>query len=428
MANARELVLKGLYQIEEKGAYSNKALRDILDNSGLAPADRAFATELLMGVVRNKLKLDHMIAQFSKVRLKKLSPWVHQILRMGVYQMVCREHIPDSAACNEAVKLAGRYAHGAARGYINGVLRSIAREKEKIAYPEDPIARMSVMYSCPMWLTERLAEQYGQTGCRRILEDSHRQHPPTLRVNRLKTTGAELVQTLLEEGIKTRQDREDPWCLYVDGPLHIQSSPAYQKGLYTVQNTSSMAAVRTLAPLPGEIVMDVCAAPGGKTTQMAECMEDQGRILAFDIHPHKIGLIQAAADRLGLTCVEAAKQDAALFQPELEKGADRVLADVPCSGIGVIHKKPDIKWKRQAEDIPALCQLQKKILDTVCRYVKDGGTLVYSTCTILREENQDQAAWFAETHPDFHMESERQILTCETGGSGFYIAKFVRTK
>lgn len=301
-------------------------------------------------------------------------------------------------------------------------------KKRRLPIRRIPIARMSVMYSCPMWLTERLAEQYGQTSCRRILEDSHRQYPPTLRVNRLKTTGAELVQTLLEEGIKTRQDREDPWCLYVDGPLHIQSSPAYQKGLYTVQNTSSMEAVRTLAPLPGETVMDVCAAPGGKTTQMAECMEDRGRILAFDIHPHKIGLIQAAADRLGLTCVEAAEQDAALFQPELEKGADRVLADVPCSGIGVIHKKPGYQMETSGGGYSRPVSAAKKILDTVCRYVKDGGTLVYSTCTILREENQDQAAWFAETHPDFHMESERQILTCETGGSGFYIAKFVRTK
>ena len=428
MANARELVLKGLYQIEEKGAYSNHALRCVLEDAELRPEDKSFAAELLMGVVRNKLKLDYIIMQFSKVKLKKLSPWVHEILWMGVYQIVCMEHIPDSAACNEAVKLAGRYAHGAARGFVNGVLRSISREKANILYPKESIEQMSVVYSCPQWLTQKLAEQYGVEGCERILADSHKQHAPTIRMNPLRSDSGELVEILRAEGISLHPNPEDPECFYVDGALNVYGSPAYKNGLYTVQNTSSMAAVKVLNPQPGETVLDVCAAPGGKTTQIAEQMKDQGKILAWDIHPHKIALIQAAAERLGLSCIRAEQHDAAVPVPDLEGKADRVLADVPCSGIGVIHKKPDIKWKRKEEDIPALCRIQREILKTVCGYVKAGGTLVYSTCTILAEENQEQAQWFQRTYPDFELVSQQQLLTCETGGSGFYIAEFLRKR
>ncbi len=428
MVNVRELVLKALYRIAIDEAYSNQALKEILSHKEMDAKNRGFATELLVGVVRNQMKLDYIIAKFSKIKLKKLSPWVHQILRMGVYQIVCMDKVPESAACNESVKLARRYAHGAAQGYINGVLRNVAREKENFEYPVDPMERMSVVYSCPLWLTEKLVSQYGIDGCEKILKASHQKYPVSIRVNRLKTTPGELQEELNQEGILTEMDPDMPWRLWVTGALDIQKSKAYQNGKYTIQNMSSMAAVEALSPKPGDTVMDLCAAPGGKTTFAAEMMENKGKILAMDIHLHKTELIEKSAKRLGISIIETKAGDASVFMPEWEVRADRVLVDAPCSGIGVIHKKPDIKWRRKEEDILALCEIQKGILETASKYVKVNGVLVYSTCTILEEENQRQSAAFLERHPEFFMEREQLIFTHETGGSGFYIAKFIRKR
>ncbi len=428
MANTRELVLKALYRMATEDAYSNQVLKEVLSHKDLDGKDKGFATELLTGVVRNQLKLDYIIGKFSKIKLKKLSPWVHQILRMGVYQLVCMDKVPESAACNESVKLARRYAHGAAQGYVNGVLRSVAREKENIPYPKEPIEWLSVLYSCPLWLTEKLAKQYGKETCEEILKASHQKHPVTLRVNLLKTTPEEVQKELTEEGIQVSCQGEKAPVLLVEGAIDVANSKAYRDGKYTVQNISSMAAVETLSPKPGDRVLDLCAAPGGKTTFMAEKMENTGEILALDIHPHKTELIEKNGKRLGITIIETKARDASLFMEEWEEKADRVLVDAPCSGIGVIHKKPDIKWHRQPEDITALCKIQADILDTAAKYVKVDGVMVYSTCTILEEENQKQVAIFLEKHPDFSLEREDTLFTHQTGGNGFYIAKLIRKR
>lgn len=428
MVNTRELVLKALYRMATEDAYSNQVLKEVLSHKDLDGKDKGFVTELLTGVVRNQLKLDYIIGKFSKIKLKKLSPWVHQILRMGVYQLVCMDKVPESAACNESVKLARRYAHGAAQGYVNGLLRSVAREKETIEYPKEPIERMSVLYSCPLWLTEKLTDQYGIETCEEILKASHQKHPVTLRVNLLKTTPEELQQELEQEGVVTQIDKESPRRLLVTGAIDVAKSKAYRDGKYTVQNISSMTAVEVLSPKPGEAVLDLCAAPGGKTTFMAEMMENRGEILALDIHPHKTELIEKNAKRLGITIIDTKARDASLFMPEWEEKADKVLVDAPCSGIGVIHKKPDIKWHREPEDIAALCNIQESILETAAKYLKAEGVLVYSTCTILEEENQKQVAKFLEKHPEFSLEREEVLLTHQTGGSGFYIAKCIRKR
>lgn len=425
MANARELVLKGLCRIEEKGEYSNIALAYVLERDDLSPVDRAFVTELMMGVVRNRLKLDYIVQKFSKIKLKKLSPKVHQMLRMGIYQMVCMDNIPDSAACNETVKLANKYAHGGAKGYVNGLLRSVSREKENIEYPTDDLNRLSIYYSCPLWLTEKLICQYGADECEKILADSHIKHPPAIRVNRTKITENELIKVLDDEGIKVKEtDIEN--CLLVDGAINVKKSKAYLDGLYTLQGISSMMAVDVLAPEANEFVMDMCAAPGGKTTQIAEIMGDKGKVLAFDIHPHKIDLINSAAKRLGLSSVEAKLGNSAVFMEEYDRKADRVLVDAPCSGIGIIHKKPDIKWQREEKDIEQLVKIQRDILENSSKYVKSGGVLVYSTCTILKEENQEQVQKFLENNTDFELKEEQQIQTYQKGGNGFYIAKMIR--
>ncbi len=426
MASARELVLKGLHRIETEDAYTNQVLKEIMSGDGLAPVDRGFATELLTGVVRQRLRLDYVIERFSKVKLKKLSPWVHQILQMGIYQILFLERVPDSAACNESVKLANRYANGGARGFVNGLLRTVVREKENISYPEKNPERFSVVYSCPMWLTKRLLEQYGEETTEKILVAGLEKHPVSLRVNGLRTTAETLQERLKDEGITICLDDKNPNRLFVEGALDVNRSQAYREGLYTVQNSSSMTAVEMLNPQEGEVILDLCSAPGGKTTYMAECMKNQGEIHAFDLYPHKIDLIQKSAERLGISIISAQVQDASELMESWIGKADRVLADVPCSGIGVIHKKPDIKWHRTAEDIEELSKIQEKILENAARYVKPNGTLVYSTCTILKEENQEQIRKFLEKNQEFVLEEERTLLTHETGGSGFYIARLSR--
>lgn len=425
MANVRELVLKGLYRIEKEGAYLNQALLDILSED-LDARDKGFASELMGGVVRNRLKLDYIIEKFSKIKLKKLSPWVHQILRMGIYQIINMERVPDSAACNESVKLARRYAHGAAQGYINGLLRAVAREKKNIEYPKRTLERLSVLYSYPLWLTEKLISQYGEETCEEILLSSHKKQPVSIRVNSLKTNQEKLLTRLKEEGLDARADAENSKRIYIDGAVNVYSSKAYLDGEYTLQNSSSMTAVELLSPKEGEIILDLCAAPGGKTTYMAECMGNKGKIIAMDIHPHKMELIENSAKRLGITIIETICGDAGEPKEEWINSADRVLADVPCSGIGVIHKKPDIKWHRYEEDIQEMCKVQKKILNAASKYVKTGGTLIYSTCTILKEENQMQIEEFLRENTNFKLDEEQVLLTHITGGSGFYIAKLVK--
>ena len=426
MASAREAVLKGLYRIDTEEAYTNQVLKEILDSAAVLPVDRGFVTELLTGVVRNRLRLDYVIEQFSKIKLKKLSPWVHQVLRMGIYQILFMDRVPDSAACNESVKLARRYSHGGAQGYVNGLLRSVAREKGKISLPEDKTERMSVEYSCPQWLTEKLVCQYGADTCEKILKASQEKFPVSLRVNRLRATAEELQKRLETEGITALPDPNHPYRLLVEGALNVAESQAYRDGLYSIQNSSSMAAIEMLSPKPGDTILDLCAAPGGKTAYAAELMENRGKVVAFDIHPHKTKLIAKSAKRLGISIVEVSVQDATEFLPVWEQKADKILADVPCSGIGVIHKKPDIKWHRTLEDVAELCKIQKKILRNAARYVKPAGVLVYSTCTILREENQEQIGAFLQENSDFVLEKEQTLFTHETGGSGFYIAKLIR--
>lgn len=418
--NPREAAMIALYKIEKEGAYSTKAIVDAAKDADAR--DRAFVNELVMGVLRNKLRIDYIIQSYSKIRLKKLSPRVWQILRCGVYQLVWMDKVPTSAACNEAVKLASKYAHNAAKGYVNGVLRSISRSLDALPEPsaKNRAEYLSVMYSCPQWLVDKLSSQFGDETCEKILKDSLLPHSPMIRVNKTKTTAEKLMEILAEEGICAQKGEEED-CLIITGAIDINSSKAYKDGYYTLQNINSMRAVLALAPKSGETVIDVCSAPGGKTTHIAEIIEDKGKVIAFDIHPHKIKLIESAAKRLCLTCIDAMVNNSEMPVDKFIGTADRVLADVPCSGIGVIHKKPDIKWNRQAEDINKLCETQKNILCSASQYLKSGGTLVYSTCTILKEENSDVIDEFLKTHNDFEKQSEKLYLAHETGGSGFYI-------
>lgn len=424
---AREIALRALYDIEKNDTYINAALKTALASEELSGADRGFVTELLYGVVTNKTAIDFIISKYSKVKLKKMTPWVLNILRMGIFQIYYMDKIPHSAACNESVKLAKKYSHKAASGFVNGVLRSFSKDAETFQFPDfqNVAETLSLEYSYPVWLTQKVIEEYGYDKCTKLFEENRKAHGTFLRVNTLKTTADELIEILKDEDIICEK-AEIENCLVVKGRINVEKSTAYKNGLYSLQNISSQKTIRTLAPKAGNLVIDMCAAPGGKSCGMAELMKNQGKIISFDIFEHKIELIEKAAERLGITTVDARLQDARIGCEEFRESADCVLADVPCSGFGVLHKKPDIKWKRTEADIDEIISIQKDILETASSYVKSGGVLVYSTCTILPEENRLRIEEFLREHSEFKKVSEEQILTTEIGESGFYICKMVK--
>lgn len=421
--NARDAAYTALLKFDRDGAFINHALNEIFNKSKLSDTERGFATELVYGCLKGRNRLDYIISQFSKVKLKKMSNQVRIILELGTYQIMFMNRVPDSAACDESVKLASAYAYRS-RGFVNGVLRGICRGKKNIKYPapENRAEYLSVMLSFPLWIVNRLTEDYGADKCEMILNAANRAYSPYIRKNPLREP-LDFVSTLKADGIETEKDGEIEGCYRVTGSLDISSSNTYKNGLFTLQNRSSQLAALTLEPRPGQLVIDMCAAPGGKTTHMAELMKNKGEIRAFDIHNHKIALINAAAKRLGIDIIKGEKRDASVPVTELEGKADKVLLDAPCSGLGVIHTKPDIRWSRKEEDIAELVDIQSKLLDTAASYLKTGGLMVYSTCTILKDENERQIERFLERHSEFKLVSEKILLTHETGGSGFYIAK-----
>lgn len=424
--NSREIIIKAIYEIEENGGYFNHVLTDALSKA--EPCDKGFVTEVIYGIIGNKLSLDHIIMQFSSVKLKKMTPWVKNILRLGIYQMYYMDKIPHSAACNESVKLSKKYAHAAAGRFINGVLRNVSRNIDNISFPQKdtPAEYLSIRYSFPIWLTEKLLVQYGFDKTESFMAESNSSHAVNIRVNRLKTTPESLIETLKNERIEAEISPLFEDCLTVKGKINIEKSASYRKGLYSLQNLSSYKAVKTLAPLKGDFIMDICAAPGGKSCASAEIMENEGKILSFDIHPHKLQLIDNSAKRLGIHIIESTAHDGCIELNQYIGKADKVILDAPCSGIGVIHKKPDIKWTRQESDVYELAKIQKKLLDTACKYVKSGGILLYCTCTVLKEENDDIVSGFLLNHNDFSVISSEQILTGKYGESGFYICKMKR--
>lgn len=424
--NTREIILKTLYDVEINGAYFNRALSAAI--AKCSEIDRRFLTELVYGVTKNKLMLDYIISRFASVKIKKMSPWVHLILQMGTFQMYYMDKIPPSAACNESVKLAKKYAHSASVRFVNGVLRSIAKNIDNIPLPDktDTITYLSTLYSYPLWMSEKLVKEYGAENAEHIMRESNRSHPVTLRVNTLKTTREQLLALLKSEGAHAKPCELFENFITVCGKLNITALKSYKDGLFSLQNLSSYRAAAALSPKSGSYVMDICAAPGGKSCAMAELMNNKGEILSFDIHAHKTKLIDASALRLGINIIKSSQHDGTQFMREYEEKADYVMLDAPCSGLGVIHKKPDIKWTRSENDITELAKLQSALLDTASKYLKIGGVLLYSTCTLLKEENENITNSFLRLNKGFEKLSEITIFPSENGESGFYICKLKR--
>jgi len=326
------------------------------------------------------------------------------------------DKIPDSAAVNESVRMAKRYGHSASAGYVNGLLRAVLREREKLVFPEETIARLSVQYSYPEWLVERWISQFGKDFCEALLDAGNREPELCLRVNTLKTDRESLMK-------KIESARASGLCadaILCDG-FDLAHSDVFREGLVTAQDIGAMLASCVLKPEPGEVVYDMCAAPGGKTTHIAQLMQNRGSIRAFDIHAHKIELIRQNASRLGIDMITAEEKDASLYDAALSQTADKILADVPCSGLGIIRRKPDIKWnKTQADDLSAI---QMQILENAADYLKPGGELVYSTCTVEPAENELLIEAFLKKHPEFSAVDFTEILPeklqKETAASGY---------
>lgn len=436
MADPRLTVVKMLMKMESSEAYSNLLLDHAFNEAELSDRDKAFAAALFYGVLERRLTLDHVIRTNSKIAFEKLDKAAVQILRTGLYQMLYMPSVPESAAVNESVKMCKKLKCFSAQGFVNGMLRSFIRSGKKISYLGiSPEKRLSVEYSCPEWLTEKFISEYGMDFAVRALKASVGKPPVYARVNVLRTTTDKVIAELAKQRIKAAPYPGLVNCIRLEKAGDIEKCAPFRQGLFHVQDISSQLCCLTLRPVVNETVLDVCAAPGGKSFTLAELMGNNGKLYSMDLHDMRVGLIEDGAARLGIKIITAMQNDASKFNGALPQ-ADRVLCDVPCSGFGVIRRKPEIKYK-PPEEFAGLPEIQYQILETSARYVKSGGTLVYSTCTLSRAENDDVADRFAASHPEFMPivqpvplsapgDYKRTYCPDENGGDGFFTASFRR--
>ncbi|MDD4767759.1 MAG: 16S rRNA (cytosine(967)-C(5))-methyltransferase RsmB [Desulfotomaculaceae bacterium] len=411
--SAREIALQVLKAVEGEGSYAGLALNRILEKYRPGKLDRAFATELSYGTLRFLKTIDWILGQFVKQPLEAQTASVRNILRLSVYQLLYLDKVPDSAACNEGAEMARKHGHPGAVKFVNGVLRSIARRKAGIAFPDlsdDPIGHISIKYSHPAWLVERWLREFGPEDTILLCSANNMPAPNTVRVNTLKSTRNELIERLREEGLAAKETAYAPEGITIEGFLSISSMAAFREGQFQVQDESSMLASRAVAPAPGATVIDACSAPGGKATHLAQLMKNRGEIFAFDIHPHKLALIKENSVRLGIDIIRENAGDAIRLPEKFYGSADYVLVDAPCSGLGVLRRRPDARWRKDPGQIAGLVKLQAEILNSASCCVKDHGVLVYSTCTITREENLGQVEDFLVRHPEFVLEDLTPLL------------------
>ena len=439
--DAREVALLTLNACQRQGGWSDGVLKKQLSAARLDSRDAALATRLCFGVLQNQMLLDFYLSHFSNIPLKRMEGKVLQALRLGAYQMLFLTKIPHSAAVNSAVALTKAHCRNPrAAGMVNGILRSLERSLDHLpTIPQaDPVFYLSTLYSHPDWLVKEFILTLGPEETARLLAADNSQPPICVMVNTVRTTAQELTARLEGEKVSVTPH---PWldnCLLLSRTGDLEGLSSFREGLFYVQDPASRLAVLAAGPEPGMKVLDCCAAPGGKSFACAMAIEGRGEIVSCDLHPHKKGLIQAGADRLGLTCIHPKTADARTFRPEWEGAFDLVLVDAPCSGLGVIRKKPDIRYKDPAP-LAGLPAVQLAILFNAARYVRPGGTLLYSTCTLLQRENEgvvrtflrDNTAYKAEnfTLPGPVGASDCGMVTLWPhihGTDGFFICKMKR--
>lgn len=378
----RELALQALIRFRRDGAWPDLYLKK--EGEKLSAEEMGLASALTYGVLEQRSLLDFYLQSFSKMPLKKVMPQVLDAMRLSAYQLVFLRRIPASAAINESIKLIKKQTNQRAASFANGVLRSLSRSIEALPVPSFPdlTERLSVQYSHPRWLVERLLAQVGSEECEQFLQENNKQPPVVLRVNTLKTTTEALCALL--PGVEVHPYLPD--ALVCQSVREYLRTDAFRQGLFSVQDSASQLCVHALAPKMGETVLDLCAAPGGKSILAAQFMECKGKLLSYDLHPHRAELIRKTAEKMGVTNIQTSAADSTILNPDLCGVADAIICDVPCSGIGIIRKKPDVRYKNP-EDVDGLPQIQLQILLNALAYLKPGGRLVYSTCTVLNEEN-----------------------------------------
>ena len=435
--NSREIVLDILMEILEKGSLSHLVLKQALEKyQYLEKQERAFITRITEGTLEYLIQLDAVINRYSKVKVNKMKPVIRTLLRMSVYQILYMERVPDSAVCNEAVKLAKKRKFQGLTGFVNGVLRSIAREKENLSFTS-----AAERYAIPQWMFDMWEKDYGKETAETIAASFLEDRPLTVRCNTSLASVEEIRARLQDQGIQSTVSEISETMLSLQGYDYLDMVEVFYEGKITVQDTSSSMVGIVASPKKGDFVLDVCSAPGGKSLHVADLLEGTGLVESRDLTEYKIGLVEENIARCGFTNMQTMVWDATEFDPSMEGKADIVIADLPCSGLGIIGKKPDIKMRLKEEELDELAKLQREILSVVSRYVKPGGKLIYSTCTINKKENEENAAWILE-HLPFKkkeiasvlpevlkkdcVENQIQLLPGIHPCDGFFIASFER--
>lgn len=403
---AREVALKILYKIDKDEAYSNILLNDMINKNKeiLNKKDISLISEIVYGVTTWRLTIDEIIKKHSRIKIKKISPWILNILRESVYQIVFLDKIPKSAAVNEGVNLAKKYGNRGSIGFVNAILRNVDKKDYKEFFDEkDELDKISKTMSMPEWIIEELKNDgLDNNKIFEICKNSNIRPKVSIRVNELKTNKEKLKEILNEEGIEANDGILDDF-LVLEKLSGIEKLESFKKGLFTVQDEAAGLTALVLNPSSGENVLDSCSSPGGKTTYLAEIMKNEGNIEAWDIHEHRTKLVEQNAKRLGIKIIRTKVEDASIYKEEYKNKFDKILLDVPCLGIGVLRRKPDIKWQKNSEDIDNISKIQFNILNTCSKYLKEEGELVYSTCSIFKKENRKIVEKFLNENSNFEL-------------------------
>lgn len=450
--NIRAVVLDILTEIEKEGEFSHITINNaLLKYQYLDRTQRAFINRLSLGTIECRIEMDYILNQYSKTPVNRMKPLIRRIMRMAVYQIIYMENVPDSAACNEAVKLAAKRGFTGLKGFVNGVLRNISRNKDNITYPDkanETKKYLSVKYSMPEWIIELWNTNMSYEEIEDILAGMKKDKKTYIRCNTLKGSTDYIKKILEEEGVTVTEVSGLSYAYEISGYDYLTALKSFNEGLYQIQDISSMMAGEYVKPSTDSLIVDVCAAPGGKSInaalKLAEAAYDNkdipesgiskevlkgitGRVIARDVSDYKASLIDDNVARLGIPYIDVEVHNALEFDEELEGKADIVIADLPCSGLGIMGRKPDIRYNITKEKIDDIISLQRDILKVVSRYVKTGGTLVYSTCTINRAENEDNADWICNTL-GFSKDGEyRQMLpSSKADNDGFFVAGLIK--
>ena len=445
--SGRSLALEVLIEVDRDQAFSNLALNAALKREGFDRREAGLATEIVYGTLSRLNTIDWMANQFLKKPMQKLEPWLRNLLRMSIYQLHYLDRIPDHAIVNEAVKEAKKHGHKGMVGLVNGVLRNYIRSKQELTVPAQwpKFKKIAIEHSHPEWLVKRWLSTFGEKDTIQMCQTNNQPPPVSVRVNELRASKQTVVEQLKKEHPDAiiQESSLSNTGLLVSQAGNAAASWSFREGFCTIQDESSMLVGFAVNPKPGMSVLDTCAAPGGKTTHLAEKMGNEGVIIALDIHPHKLKLIQENANRLGITIIHTKQADARDLPADLSTAPfDRILVDAPCSGFGVIRRKPDLKWQRQEKDIAAIAQMQVEILKQAAGWLKPGGTLIYSTCTVDPEENARLVHRFLDENQEFSLDSSLiqdmptvlhphfhksggyiQILPHHFGSDGFFISR-----